>query len=62
MGIYRNATDIMMKLVGIGHFEERVNSYGQPITAFDAAYTPSAAADYAVRAADELIKKLKEIH
>ena len=56
------ATDIMMKLVGIGHFEERVDVYGHPITAFDAAYTPSAAADYAVRAADALVARLKEIH
>ena len=56
------ATDIMMKLVGIGHFEERVDVYGHPITAFDAAYTPSAAADYAVKAADALIANLKKIH
>lgn len=56
------ATDIMMKLVGIGHFEEGVDVYGHPITAFDAAYTPSAAADYAVRAADALVAKLNEMH
>ena len=57
------ATDILMKLVGLGEYVEIPQPGGYtPYRQFVPAYKADAAADYAVRAADALIEKLKEIH
>ena len=56
------AEEVLLKLVGFGYYEDYVDCYKHPAKQFHAAYTPSAAADYAVRAADALVEKLKEIH
>lgn len=57
------ATDIMMKLVGIGEYREFVQPGGYTTYCqFVPAYEPEAAADYAVKAADALIANLKKMH
>ena len=57
------AEEVLLKLVVIGEYNEFANPNGYTsYRQFVSAYSPEAAADYAVKAADALVEKLKEIH
>ena len=56
------AEEVLLKLIDLGKYRECVDANGFHYSTFVPAYEPDAAADYAVRAADALVEKLKEIH
>ena len=58
----RIAEEVLLKLTGIGYWEEIVGAYGHPEKMFVSAYSPKKAAEFSVSVADALIKNLKEIH